>query len=1609
MEKQSTRKFLKLIVALVVLFLLGSSALLLASCKEEEHEHAWDEGTVTTSATCTTPGVMTFHCTVDGCTETKTEEIKALGHDYQLNADQSKDATCTSNGSSVYVCSRCGDSYAVTSPATGHKLGDPVTVDATCVKAGSVTRTCSVCGYQEVQVIPATGVHTWDEGEVTIAATCGTTGLRTYHCVNCSETKTEAIPATGEHSFTTKEQAASCEVDGLRQEVCEVCGYVKSSTVLPKLDHSYVNPDGSMNVVDHLDPTCVTAGYNIYECIRCKVRYQDPIPALSETGSHTFAPNTDTEDTLSAALKAEGWTTVTAANCTTAGTMERVCTVCGYVDKGTIAALGHHIAAMDGDDKKAGTEDDLTLAEALKAQGINGLCYVDPDLVDAQGQKIYTFVCDREGCPCETVIDAYGNTENLVPAVDHTWTNADGSAVEWKPGDATGAHAPTCTTAGKVTRTCPVCGQTETKDAEALEHAWNTMQLDGRTTALVCDDDPYLDISNEDGLEALYEAISEYYDNDPYKADAIYQEVLSNMTSGNSYARFCFRCGEVEVAKDHEWVVGTLQDGKYNLSDYVVDEDGNVVVAEGVTEATMTCRNVLVCKNCGTPDHKGDHPTASITPQSCRAGSYCELCGEQLKAQLQHQYLDMADVLNENVSSVSNPGHADKDEVDGITYNNKAVTYGQLREAYEKVLADEAWLKPVTATCTTAGTEVYVCYKCLLDAAADIEFEWKTGDEVTIAAGATVPANGYEYSAYVIAVEGAHDWAPYYFNLTDTVATVEGSKDVALTSCEYGFKVAYFCADCGKLYTNVPVANDTTNDSQATEEDDKNEAKNNKEGMGFTNEAGFMLDKEEVAKVTDIAQTTFTASDLKTLLTKVDDHKGSHVIYIPMNFASLNNYVASNCISTATIPVVCINCGATLEYSYEALKEGGTIPNFEDTNTPAFKAATQNEMPAGWKDGTNGYLIDTNTFSSKNTVLTKAASVDLTNHAGQTFACGTHCKVTNAQGTAYICGALLKYYDEQNTSVSNPPSVPLTDKCAQDTAHATVTLSFYLSNRLSTSYLNGYTLKIAVVTANSFTDGEVDWSKVTFKTTDSASACAGTTNYKLPTAWNGSNISAGSNYFVLVDAEGNVYPTQDSSTPSAYGLRVFADDSQAWPDGNEGNLMANGASIDVGSDDQFFIDFGYDYDGSKANRPAVPVEATDATSLALAIENAEYDKDKKAYVVEFAAGANIVASYNSDTYGKTFDDVLDAFVELATDKNGTSDAIIFDLNGGTLSITSAKAHFTEDQMTEDSLTALRNFETITVTNGKINYYKGGATAPETKFAITIPETASDVIFDNVDIVSEKGGIYVAPTTTGSVTLKDSSITSYGNYGIFVGDSNEASDQIDKTTRETVVTLENTNITMTRNPVAVTADANAEWALSTALFVGAPVAVEVKGGVFSAAGQAVVVRMGTLSMANTRLVLVEGYEDDDLATAGITADTDLGITSAGYDGSTLGYVASRPLQMYRQYGVWGKLNNVVRAALVIGNSYNCDQSDSDTTKDYYDLPVYVTLNNITFDNSVEDAQNIAIAARYHVDEPEAAETTMVTVKWTGNTQLLKNSVMPNAIASLITINDDNLGA
>ena len=160
--------------------------------------HTWDNGTVTTEPTETTPGERTFTCAV--CGATKTEIIPATGaHTFVFTKNIAP--TCTEAGYDLYTCSGCGATEKRNvKPALGHKWDSgTVTAEPTEKDPGTMTYTCTVCGQTKTEVIPATGPHThvWDEGTVTVAPTETTPGVRTYTCTVCGQTRTEIIPATG--------------------------------------------------------------------------------------------------------------------------------------------------------------------------------------------------------------------------------------------------------------------------------------------------------------------------------------------------------------------------------------------------------------------------------------------------------------------------------------------------------------------------------------------------------------------------------------------------------------------------------------------------------------------------------------------------------------------------------------------------------------------------------------------------------------------------------------------------------------------------------------------------------------------------------------------------------------------------------------------------------------------------------------------------------------------------------------------------------------------------------------------------------------------------------------------------------------------------------------------------------------------------------------------------------------------------------------------------------------------------------------------------------------------------------------------------------------------
>ena len=198
--------------------------------------HSWNEGVITTAATCENAGAKTYTCTV--CNATKTEAIDATGHTPVEVAEQpatcteaghkagtkcsvceailsgmeeipttghtevidaAKAPTCTETGlTEGKHCYACGEVITAqeTVPAKGHtEVVDPV-VEATCTKPGKTEgKHCSVCNEVLVaqKVVSAKG-HDWDSGKILKQPTYGENGEMLYTCAICDEYKTEIIP-----------------------------------------------------------------------------------------------------------------------------------------------------------------------------------------------------------------------------------------------------------------------------------------------------------------------------------------------------------------------------------------------------------------------------------------------------------------------------------------------------------------------------------------------------------------------------------------------------------------------------------------------------------------------------------------------------------------------------------------------------------------------------------------------------------------------------------------------------------------------------------------------------------------------------------------------------------------------------------------------------------------------------------------------------------------------------------------------------------------------------------------------------------------------------------------------------------------------------------------------------------------------------------------------------------------------------------------------------------------------------------------------------------------------------------------------------------------------
>jgi len=158
-------------------------------------EHTFGDYIYNDDATCTENGTSSAVCTKCGMVETKAEEDSALGHSF-TNYTSNNDATCTEDGTKTAKCDRCDetDTVADEGSAKGHSFTNYVDDgNATCTEAGTKTAKCDNCDATDVQAVEAKG-HTPGEWEVTKQPTIAEEGEQVVKCTVCGEViETQAI------------------------------------------------------------------------------------------------------------------------------------------------------------------------------------------------------------------------------------------------------------------------------------------------------------------------------------------------------------------------------------------------------------------------------------------------------------------------------------------------------------------------------------------------------------------------------------------------------------------------------------------------------------------------------------------------------------------------------------------------------------------------------------------------------------------------------------------------------------------------------------------------------------------------------------------------------------------------------------------------------------------------------------------------------------------------------------------------------------------------------------------------------------------------------------------------------------------------------------------------------------------------------------------------------------------------------------------------------------------------------------------------------------------------------------------------------------------------
>lgn len=712
--------------------------------------HSFSAWTNYQAATCGAQGVQTRTCA--NCGQLEVQKTAATGsHTYETKHTCA--ATCTADGYTVKVCSVCGNTTITTTTKLGHNLTTTTTQAATCASVGVKETKCTRCDYGKTEIIPTTGTHSYGVWTTISTANCISKGVKTRECSVCGKVETEITNETA-HSWGawTEVTPATCTGKGVQKRTCPTCRQSETQETTA-LGHNFVQ-----SAV--VPATCEAGGYTLNVCDRSGCGAQQITNKTTALGhgwttkdhaadcthsayteykcandaSHNYNKYDETKPALGHDFT--GTATVTkAATCTEDGTKTIACTRCSEVQTVTIPKLGHNYTAG-----------------AAQAPSCT-----------TSGYTPYT---------CSRCRDTYNVYDDSKPATGHTW------------GDWVVTKAPTETTDGEQTRTCSVCGATETAPVPATSHT--LVEDTTKTVAPTC---------TTDG-QKVYKCTATHPGQSgacTYTVTEVVPKLGHNLSTTKTDAT-CTVDGKV---------ITSCSRCDYK-AETVIPATGHSYTNAVTTQPTCTTAGVrtYTCQHDSTHTYteaieKLPHNFVAGTPvaATCTESGYtpykCENCDEAyVKITASATGHNYAEVDGSSTATCTAAGT--KTLKCAACDSTITVAVPALGHDYQKTAS-------TTATCAAAATETYKCSRC--DASYTISVGDKTTahdwNEWTVVEKATYDSLGYKTRDCKVCGKLEVETIPC---LGDHVFDNEtGRQDATCTEDGY---IDYACSahtDCGKV------------------------------------------------------------------------------------------------------------------------------------------------------------------------------------------------------------------------------------------------------------------------------------------------------------------------------------------------------------------------------------------------------------------------------------------------------------------------------------------------------------------------------------------------------------------------------------------------------------------------------------------------------------------------------------------------------------------------------------------------------------------------------------------------------------------------------------------